>query len=408
VWGRGQYGGGGYESFRSVNCIGDLSLAVFAPGWTAEFFDHDLKTREGYTRWREDDDYLWRGNGVETSNVQADRLRLLKVRKQGRGVQRARELAIATTITGSFAPLFDYDAPFAEFPSVTKDNYRPISSYFTSRSPLRRSFYTNFTEGAGHDCWIGGVKVMQTIHGWTDIEFHWLSDVGDGGTIIEDDAYMGSCSVRIEMNGTEERRIHIASSNVVIESSQPIQATIIWKSSSPDTLLEFFHPVAQFSDPETKELSNGWLSTISILTSPEAITISSIVLSVSSFDESSSSAVLIGSVALVPLLQSAPRPVLAELGIRQLSKNAEYNVLQWKVGYEISAPDAITLSQDSWPTFLFFAVYHLAEGAGAKEQFVGTTFATEFDVASERGTWVVKGIKEDGTMDPQEGRILSP
>ncbi|GAA5862640.1 hypothetical protein JCM5353_001233, partial [Sporobolomyces roseus] len=103
MFGRGSYGGGGFESWRALEAIcrsrtdeEGLSVALFAPGWTVESSDlkHSLLTEEAHKKWLEDEMYLWQ-NGSATSNVPLEAARMRKVRQDQAGVQRARQLAAA-------------------------------------------------------------------------------------------------------------------------------------------------------------------------------------------------------------------------------------------------------------------------------------------------------------------------
>lgn len=170
IFGRGQYGGGGFDSFVALSAIRktNLSIALFAPGWTVESdqLNHDLSTRFGYQKWLEDENHLWTGGGKPSPQV-------VSARKRTRGIERANFLAL--TFTPGFQagriPSFDYHAPLPPSSSILSHCPRP-------RTSPSSNFFTNFNTGSGHaffyrgrDVWnLDNDSLSEKEKGWTDID----------------------------------------------------------------------------------------------------------------------------------------------------------------------------------------------------------------------------------------------
>ncbi|BGP15215.1 hypothetical protein JCM10213_000833 [Rhodosporidiobolus nylandii] len=192
VFGRGSYGGGGFESWRALQAIQSatppnepgFSTALFAPGWTveAESLQHSLTSPAAYARWLADDTYVW-SHGEPTASVEIERKRLDKERKEQRGVVRARQLAASLAPAASplplpfrFLPPFSYQAPLDPFPG--DGPFRPLGALLPLRPTPCPSFafYTNFSTGTGNAFFVEGEKVLggeTAPHGtgWTDVAF---------------------------------------------------------------------------------------------------------------------------------------------------------------------------------------------------------------------------------------------
>ncbi|GAA5984913.1 hypothetical protein JCM11641_003624 [Rhodosporidiobolus odoratus] len=195
VFGRGTYGGGGFESWRAVQAIqaplssapsadkSDFSTALFAPGYTVEAssLSHSLTSPSSYQKWLADDTYLW-SHGPPTPSIAIESSRLDRERKEQRGLQRARQLAAALSPTATPVPVayrtlppFDYHGPLESLPGTGPR--QPLSFFLPSRpTPCPRyTFYTNFSTGSGHAFFVSGEKVLHELDGdgkgWTDAGF---------------------------------------------------------------------------------------------------------------------------------------------------------------------------------------------------------------------------------------------
>ncbi|KAF5337381.1 hypothetical protein D9611_002993 [Ephemerocybe angulata] len=145
VWGRGSHGGGGFGSYRALDHIAPqtlgLSCALFAQGWTWE-------TEENNPGWNWDsfwnyDSSLWVGPASGTVTVPP------------------------LQIKGGETP-------------CTHGPFTPLATYFPHLpppEPYDLPFYTNFSPGIGDSWFVEGLKVWQSVRGWTDMDKQTL--VGD-------------------------------------------------------------------------------------------------------------------------------------------------------------------------------------------------------------------------------------
>ncbi|KIK92795.1 glycoside hydrolase family 85 protein [Paxillus rubicundulus Ve08.2h10] len=131
VWGRGQYGGGGFGSYRALTRIDPeflgLSAAVFGPAWTWE-------SEEGKPGWNWDQwwDY-------------------------------ERKLWVGPPRSGDIVPV----------PDAPEGLFKPMTQFFQDLpppDPAKFAFYTFFSPGVGHAWFVDGKKVLDVEKGWTDID----------------------------------------------------------------------------------------------------------------------------------------------------------------------------------------------------------------------------------------------
>ncbi|ORY66949.1 glycosyl hydrolase family 85-domain-containing protein [Leucosporidium creatinivorum] len=474
VWGRGQFGGGGFSSWRAVQLLdqstrhqppiptlppsspsplnnlepppsslsfplssaspsdaSNFSLALFAPAWTveSEHLGHSLETREGWTKWWEDELYLWTGS-APGPNVERERVRMEQVRKEERGVQRARELAAAFSISHSppSLPSFDYNAPLPPLPG----SFRPLASYRPAPRPPPPSsaFYTNFSNGAGHCFYLEGKLVLDSPSGWTDIDFTFpfpslalpSPNPRVKASLTDDDAWMGAFSLRLEASKPAESSaivVPVTPTAVLVERGQHLTATAVWKPLStidelklavnydrPSSSTELAETsLLEMHDLDTTELAGGWRSTSALITlknedEDEAFEISSLGLSFTF--PSSTANLLVGSLALTSSsLAESPQPLVTNL--RWSSDSAS---LKWDVARAVPISSAVGSASESpargrrWPSFLFYIIsYH--DDAG-REVFLGTTASRRFRLARERlaegGRIACRGVGEDGSL----------
>ncbi|GAA5823597.1 hypothetical protein JCM11251_000691 [Rhodosporidiobolus azoricus] len=253
IFGRGSYGGGGFETWRAMQAIQSapfpisassestctpeqcqhphqpsslppsFSTALFAPGWTveADALKQSLRSPVAYARWLADDTYLW-SHGPPTPSVEIETARTTAERKERRGVERARLLAAGLAPSASPLPIPFREPPPFDYndlePLPGSGSPRPISAFLPSPRPIRcsdSSLYTNFSAGSGHAFFIEGVKVLDDSNGagWTDVGFAFPQPSllfhrslaedrkkhGVEGRMTEDDAWEGSRALRIDV-----------------------------------------------------------------------------------------------------------------------------------------------------------------------------------------------------------------
>lgn len=194
VFGRGTYGGGGFETWRALDAIfaahhrdgSRLSVALFAPGWTVESSDlgHGSleSSREAYETWFDDELYLWTTGARKTRSVPRELERMRRVRRDQAGVDRARLIAHALRRDPRLPPLrmrapiepVKFDLERAADVANSGDHHAIDSFFRPRRSGTRHGrdlFYTNFSSGSGHAFHVDGREVGATSDaGWTDLD----------------------------------------------------------------------------------------------------------------------------------------------------------------------------------------------------------------------------------------------
>lgn len=397
MFGRGQLGGGGFDSWRALDCLQDASLrsidthsstltlpsrgptltnplltsqsdtspqlscALFAPGWTveSEHLQHDLSTREGYQKWWADETYLWNGT-VATDNVRKERIRWEKERKEERGLQRARELAHALSIGVGRQRLvpFDYNAPLP----TSSSSFRPIKAYRPSPCPPpapHDTFFTNFATGSGHGFWVEGVQVVAPEVGWTDVDFAFpppvlYFDCPTQGTELayeEEDAWIGAGSLLLNIvdgGGKDSVDIPLSTTSIKVEVGQSYKVEMIWKRVKGEFTIGVYlgssGALIAVEHVET-ELAKGWLSTTAVIrlaevTSTTAELIDTLGVRLSSLNPSNSAppSLLVASLSVVPSHKlSLPIPVVTDLSYSRSSQS-----LTWKISHRFKFPTSST------------------------------------------------------------------
>ncbi|KAH9950117.1 glycosyl hydrolase family 85-domain-containing protein [Amylocystis lapponica] len=147
VWGRGSHGGGGLGCYRAITHIDPeilgLSVALFGQAWTWE----TEQDKPGFTweTWWAYERTLWVGPPTAGEAVEVP-------------------------------PPPQRDGE----PECPHGAFVPLSSFFPRRpppNPLVLPFFTTFSPGIGRAWFVGGVKVLQTDAGWTDVDK--ISSLGD-------------------------------------------------------------------------------------------------------------------------------------------------------------------------------------------------------------------------------------
>ncbi|KAM0748273.1 hypothetical protein T439DRAFT_358826 [Meredithblackwellia eburnea MCA 4105] len=473
VFGRGQFGGGGFESWRAMEAIrsttpsgatqpidlwsnspsplasstsqsSQFSIALFAPGWTAEAseLDHTLSTRDGYRRWFADERYLWIGGVDEPAGLAADRRRLDKIRKEERGLARARALAVAIgqRRRTPLAP-FDYDAPLPPLPG---GKFRSLSSFLDARPApcFQGVWYTNFSSGSGHSFFVEGKEYLRTEKGWTHVDHTFpapallfaaaAEDRSIGFDFWEDDAWLGSRSLRITTSSARE--IDLAETSLALSTEFALVAQVVWKPLSSGSKLDVLIKDSRPTTSVTYTLANGWFITwarfhlqlpISPTTRPIPSSTSVLGVSLSNQTGSQGISVLIGSLTIARGSRILlPQPFPADFALDRTT-----GTLSWKVVRTNPGPAPVQFldgdispGRQEWPEYLFYAIFLIivpssdggagedaavgGEGETERRRLVGTTFATQFRLSEEvlqsKGTLVCVGVKDDGAVEPLE------
>lgn len=140
VWGRSQYGGGGFNSYRAITHIDPqslgLSVALFGPAWTWE--SEQDKPGWNWEQWWDYERKLW----------------------------------IGPSNPGETVPVPD-PPKRSDNPPYNEGAFKPLSAFFVntpSPDPAKSPFYTCFSPGIGWSWFVDGVNVLQTEKGWTDID----------------------------------------------------------------------------------------------------------------------------------------------------------------------------------------------------------------------------------------------
>ncbi|KAF9224571.1 glycoside hydrolase family 85 protein [Gyrodon lividus] len=131
IWGRGQYGGGKFGSYRAITRVDPeflgLSVALFGPAWTWE--SEESKPGWNWDQWWDYERKLWVG-----------------------------------------PPKADDIIPV---PDAPEGPFKPVNAFFEDLSPpdpAKFAFYTFFSPGVGYAWFVNGKKVLDTEKGWTDVD----------------------------------------------------------------------------------------------------------------------------------------------------------------------------------------------------------------------------------------------
>ncbi|CEQ40632.1 SPOSA6832_02275 [Sporobolomyces salmonicolor] len=458
VFGRGSFGGGGFDSWRALDVIqaaplaplsappSSFSTALFAPGWTVESSDlrHSLDTPAAYARWWEDELYFW-SNGPPTENVSLEAARMLKVRQEQRGIQRASELAAALAYN-PLVPLpfrrpveplnFDCTAPLPALPG----SFRPLCSALPSPRPPpshNSTFYTNFAGGSGHAFFVEGEKTFSSEKGWTDVDFafpfpSYVFQQPVGGVkaeLVEDDAWEGPRALKLVVaegvgaKGTTT--IPLTALNMPVRPGHAFDASVVWKAlggdievvpdlhhtllpaasspSPPPALPSQANPLLS-SAPDTIDLKHGWKRTsCAIRLDADAGPNTTILQYRIVVSGSPQATLLIGSLSVCPTANATlPPPIVANL-----KYDGPFSRLRWDVVRGVPpilrAPRSAASSSSSWTdpaTWSSFVHFHVYLRRNEREEHLGSTLATEFAIERARITAAevrVRGVRVDGS-----------
>ena len=388
VWGRNQYGDGGFGTYRAITQISPqglgLSVALFGQGWTWE-------TTEGepnwtWYNWWKYDRKLWLGPEDPKEIVPVPPMSDMSLKKQA----------------------FNPEIPLP-------GQFTPIVSYFKNLSPpnpLDLPFVTFFSPGIGFKWAVKGKDLMDAgEHGWTDVQKQtslgnlvwprpvpfWEEGGGSGeiplGSTSLDftDAWLGGSSLKVilRFSGDEAayfRHLWLPIQSISVYPDQSYDVSLIYKTDAPDLDLEATLTVRsphefEYAEVTTVELENGWteLHVHFVLpkgraTATEICSEVGIVLGFATEDPSQPCELPI-NIGMLSVYPSLPRPPskLVYHKPRVLWANYLRNLLTWDVAayfnpipaktIEPRPPDDTELKWQmspadiSYPKFMFFNVY---------------------------------------------------
>jgi len=388
VWGRNQYGDGGFGTYRALKQIAPsvlgLSVALFAPAWTWETTEG--KSDWTWYEWWKYDRKLWFGPEDPTETVPVPQMSEMSSRKQ------------------ALDPNVPLPGPF-----------ETIVSFFGNASPpnpLDLPFVTFFSPGIGFRWFVKGKELMDNHeHGWTDVQKQtslgnliWPRPIPlrEGGGEYEDqrlgstnldftDAWLGGSSVKVTLrfSGDEEayfRHVFLPVQSVSVYPGQSYDVSFIYKTDAPDLDLEMANAVRslyefELTEATTVELENGWTELRVQFVLPEdrttEIQVRSLVGIVLGFatDSPSQPCELPINIGLLSVYPSPPGPPskLVHHKPRVLWANYLKSLLKWEIAayfdpipggtLEPQPPDNTELKWEispavtAYPRFMFFNLY---------------------------------------------------
>ena len=459
VWGRGQFGGGGFDSWIAMDAIEShpptnarpgappsgvggsealgLSAAVFAPAWTveSEHLGHELSTADGYRKWLADELYLWIG-GIPTANVEKERVRRDKQRRHDRALRHvlglANKLAAPPSVLRSLdPPRLDLYAPLPPLPG----HFRPLADYRPRpRAPPTRAshaFRTNFALGSGHAFWVEGVRAHASAEGWTDVglvqsgpglAYHGQVEGVKVG-VVDGDSWFGAQACRVEATRASRAKypggVAVALCPIYLRlvRNRPLRVRIMWKPVRGATRVPAEAEVAAHLDAtegasgafvvrgdETKAVEGtGWYRTVAevVATREEEGEVRLMSFGVRLMAHGAADKgvdVLVGELSLTPV--GSDRARVAGLAVDPSGAWA-----RWRVEPAAGPP----------AEFESFTVWLLPPGAGPTTsvgaELLGVTAATEF-VLPEAGhvpgaRVAVRVVWRDGEVQAWEDAALA-
>ncbi|KAI0368431.1 hypothetical protein BV20DRAFT_969248 [Pilatotrama ljubarskyi] len=230
VWGRGSYGGGGFGLYKAISHIDPkflgLSVALFGHAWTWE----SEKDKPGWSwnTWWDYERKLWLGPAKKDEVV----------------------------------PVPDWPPREGE-PVHEHGPFVPIAEFFPRHPPPNPAdlpLFTSFSPGVGWSWFVRGTRVLQTNHGWTDLDK--TTSIGDlvfprpalaweGGNrddplpeatsqLSMDDAWLGGSSlvVSVAAPGSEAedayfRCVWLPIQSLSITPGKSYRMTVMLKTSGP-------------------------------------------------------------------------------------------------------------------------------------------------------------------------------
>ena len=410
VWGRNQYGDGGFGTYRALTQIAPrglgLSVALFGMAWTWETTEG--KPGWSWHDWWKYDRKLWLGPEDPTEIVPVPPMSEMSLKKQ--------RLNPEVPLPGPFMPIVSYF-----------ENFSPPN-------PLDLPFVAFFSPGIGFRWFVEGKELMDSHErGWTDVQKQtslgnliwprpiplWEEGGGRGtiplGSTSLDftDAWLGGSSVKVTLrfSGDEDahfRHVWLPLQSVPIYPGQSYDVSLIYKTDAPALDLETAIAIRspwefELADATTVELENGWtelhihfLLPMDSTTATEVRSVLGIVLGFATEDPSQPCELPI-NVGLLSVYPSPPKPPskLAHHKPKVLWANYLKNLLTWEIAayfdpipeedLKPQPPDHTGLQWElspavvAYPRFMFFNVYIEAQSTvgfyrGAEHMvFIGTT-----------------------------------
>ncbi|GAA5955084.1 hypothetical protein JCM3765_003189 [Sporobolomyces pararoseus] len=462
VFGRGTYGGGGFQSWRALEAIRSVgmedgqsySAALFAPGWTVESQDlkHSFETKEDYDKWFRDELYFW-SNGSPTPSVTSELARLRKQNQDQAGEHRARRLAQALTRQHHVPIPFRHPIIPINFDlrsiQIPDGNHRSILSFFPSQAPLISDdvYFTNFSSGTGHSFFIEGRQVETSLCGYTDVDYtfpfpHFLykrpvTGVKASFTQETGEVWEGERSIKLEFDGTADAPLDIVYLDFPLQPDQRwYRAKVVFKfldytvnqeedeeydpdlvpcpqlfSQEPyETEQQVYHKDTIINFPENLD---SWGSATAAFVGNEYTTITKFSLSMKN-----PRPFILGSISIFP----APTYRGIQPAITDLQYNSSNSSLEWRTGFKPVSKRQLEVDlelNDVHRTVSSFVQYHIFRRqpgpewkernlkrdplleVSEDEEYLGTTRENRFGVTKRliRGyEVVVRGVEASGEV----------
>ncbi|SCZ98447.1 BZ3500_MvSof-1268-A1-R1_Chr7-1g09141 [Microbotryum saponariae] len=416
VWGRGQFGGGGFASWIALDLLDRVtksslhkvsagtspnaaySVAIFAPGWTVESLGHDLTNPKGYSEWFADEAHLWIG----TSRLPDAPTPLAPVGKREEtasvapaAIDNANRTAQLTCLASALST------------SLLDQISKPLSNYARdqNRPPpnLNGSFWTCFSRGSGHGFFIDGKKKAAWDKGWTDLNMTFpfpclaipSTQEGIKTDLVEDEAWFGSCALSIESTRSETIQVPISATDIPLFKVHGARMKFIWKESSAlQAELGLFatdaHGPLRLGDLKSSEEAGGWHAVSAQIESDVDTRVTSCGVEVPG-----GSRILVGSISILAddgLIAVTP----SITGVRWASSGER---IEWQIDGADPSDDCATPALPA----LMYTVWYTRNGEEPK--LLGATSDELFalsrsDFPETTGRVGVRAIASDGTLGP--------
>ncbi|KZT74625.1 glycoside hydrolase family 85 protein [Daedalea quercina L-15889] len=389
VWGRGQHGGGGFGSYKSLAHIDPeflgLSVALFGPAWSWE--TEQDKPGFSWETWWAYERKLWLGPETEGEVVEVPAYRP----RQGE-------------------------------PDCQHGAFAPISSFFPRRAPpnpRELPFLTYFSPGVGYSWFVQGAKLYETKSGWTDLDKttslgdlawprptpQWADDEGAPPipaaftSLCMTDAWLGGSSLCISLSlGVQEaedsgrRRLWIPIQTLALTPNISHTVTLVYKTPAGSPLELDVAPAVKELEassshsfdvrqktPQSSGLPRGWMSLQAdvILSSDDPSDVLAILgLDIRLIAQAAANSldILLGLISVHPtslsdVLVCQPKLLWADYALTSVNASRFSGLLSWEIATSLGSLTSVALARDPedpsplWkldttqPTFAFFNIY---------------------------------------------------